>query len=100
MRALGGNQADRRRQGRPAFHPLATFRLGATRRIFIAKLLSALRKGRYRTADAVCAEQVIDPIDHGVEDLHFHTMNRGDLVFAICHLIGLRAKPKAAAAAA
>ena len=26
----------------------------------------------------------------GLEDLHFYTMNRADLVFAICHLIGLR----------
>jgi Methylenetetrahydrofolate reductase len=40
---------------------------------------------------------VIDLIDHGVEDLHLYTMNRADLVFAICHLIGLRAKPKVAA---
>ncbi len=51
-------------------------------------------------AAAVCAEQVIDLIDHGVEDLHFYTMNRADLVFAICHLIGLRAKSKVAAEAA
>ena len=55
---------------------------------------------RRLVAAAVCAEQVIDLIDHGVEDLHFYTMNRADLVFAICHLVGLRAKPKAAAAAA
>ena len=55
---------------------------------------------RRLVAAAVCAEQVIDLIDHGVEDLHFYTMNRADLVFAICHLIGLRAKPKVAAEAA
>jgi methylenetetrahydrofolate reductase (NADPH) len=55
---------------------------------------------RRLVAAAVCAEQVIDLIDHGVEDLHFYTMNRADLVFAICHLIGLRAKPKAEAEAA
>jgi len=55
---------------------------------------------RRLVAAAVCAEQVIDLIDHGVEDLHFYTMNRADLVFAICHLIGLRAKPKVEAAAA
>jgi methylenetetrahydrofolate reductase (NADPH) len=48
---------------------------------------------RRLVAAAVCAEQVIDLIDHGVEELHFYTMNRADLVFAICHLIGLRAKP-------
>jgi len=36
---------------------------------------------------------VIDLIDHGVKELHFYTMNRADLVFAICHLVGLRARP-------
>jgi methylenetetrahydrofolate reductase (NADPH) len=36
---------------------------------------------------------VIDLIDNGVKELHFYTMNRADLVFAICHLVGLRAKP-------
>ena len=55
---------------------------------------------RRLVAAAVCAEQVIDLIDHGVEELHFYTMNGADLVFAICHLIGLRAKSKVAAEAA
>jgi len=55
---------------------------------------------RRLVAAAVCAEQVIDLVDRGVEDLHFYTMNRADLVFAICHLIGLRAAKPAAAAAA
>ncbi len=48
---------------------------------------------RRLVAAAVCAEQVIDLLDHGVEELHFYTMNRADLVFAVCHLVGLRAKP-------
>ena len=48
---------------------------------------------RRLVAAAVCAEQVIDLIDRGVTELHFYTMNRADLVFAICHLIGLRPKP-------
>jgi methylenetetrahydrofolate reductase (NADPH) len=48
---------------------------------------------RRLVAAAVCAEQVIDLIDHGVKELHFYTMNRADLVFAICHLVGLRATP-------
>jgi len=55
---------------------------------------------RRLVAAAVCAEQVIGLIDQGVTDLHFYTMNRADLVFAVCHLIGLRARPKVAAAAA
>jgi methylenetetrahydrofolate reductase (NADPH) len=45
---------------------------------------------RRLVAAAVCAEQVLDLIDRGVRDFHFYTMNRADLVFAICHLIGIR----------
>jgi methylenetetrahydrofolate reductase (NADPH) len=41
-------------------------------------------------AAAVAAEQVLDLVDRGVRDFHFYTMNRADLVFAICHLLGLR----------
>jgi methylenetetrahydrofolate reductase (NADPH) len=33
---------------------------------------------------------VLDLVDHGVADFHFYTMNRADLVYAICHLLGLR----------
>jgi len=41
-------------------------------------------------AAAVAAEQVIDLLDRGVTHFHFYTMNRADLVYAICHLLGLR----------
>ncbi|MDB5512738.1 MAG: 5,10-methylenetetrahydrofolate reductase [Enterovirga sp.] len=44
-------------------------------------------------AAAVAAEQVLDLVDRGVNEFHFYTMNRADLVFAICHLLGLRAQP-------
>jgi methylenetetrahydrofolate reductase (NADPH) len=44
-------------------------------------------------AAAVAAEQVIDLLDKGVEQFHFYTMNKADLVYAICHLIGLRPAP-------
>ena len=44
-------------------------------------------------AAAVAAEQVIDLYDRGVKHFHFYTMNRADLVFAICHLLGIRAVP-------
>ncbi|MBV1706236.1 MAG: methylenetetrahydrofolate reductase [NAD(P)H] [Hyphomicrobiales bacterium] len=47
-------------------------------------------------AAAVAAEQVLDLVDHGVRDFHFYTMNRADLVFAICHLLGVRAEVPAA----
>jgi methylenetetrahydrofolate reductase (NADPH) len=46
-------------------------------------------------AAAVAAEQVLDLVDEGVEDFHFYTMNKADLVYAICHLLGLRARPDA-----
>jgi len=43
-------------------------------------------------AATVAAEQVLDLVDRGVRDFHFYTMNRADLVYAICHLLGLRPK--------
>lgn len=55
-------------------------------------------------AAAVAAEQVLDLVERGVSEFHFYTMNRADLAFAICHLIGVRADenraPMAAQAAA
>src|SRR5690606_15282097 len=41
-------------------------------------------------AAAVAAEQVMDLVDEGIRQFHFYTLNRADLVFAICHLLGLR----------
>jgi methylenetetrahydrofolate reductase (NADPH) len=41
-------------------------------------------------AATIAAEQVFDLVDAGIEHFHFYTMNRADLVYAICHLIGLR----------
>jgi methylenetetrahydrofolate reductase (NADPH) len=49
-------------------------------------------------AAAVAAEQVLDLVDQGVTDFHFYTMNRADLVFAVCHLLGLRPEMKREAA--
>ena len=46
-------------------------------------------------AAAVVAEQVFDLVDRGVTDFHFYTMNRADLVYAACHLLGLRPAPAA-----
>ena len=48
-------------------------------------------------AVAVAAEQVIDLLDRGVTDFHFYTMNRADLVYAICHLLGLRPEARTVA---
>ena len=48
-------------------------------------------------AAAVAAEQVLDLAGRGVTDFHFYTMNRADLVYAICHLLGLRPTARKAA---
>jgi len=48
-------------------------------------------------AVAVAAEQVLDLVDRGITDFHFYTMNRADLVYAICHLLGLRPEMRAVA---
>ena len=53
---------------------------------------------RRLVAAAVAAEQVIDLVDRGVSEFHFYTMNRADLVYAICHLLGLRDQNVKAAA--
>jgi methylenetetrahydrofolate reductase (NADPH) len=50
-------------------------------------------------AAAVAAEQVMDLLDRGVTEFHFYTMNRADLVYAICHLLGVRPKVAAQQAA-
>lgn len=50
-------------------------------------------------AAAVAAEQVLDLVDRGVIDFHFYTMNRADLVYAVCHLLGLRPRAKEVASA-
>ena len=41
-------------------------------------------------AATVAAEQVFDLVDKGINEFHFYTMNRAELVYAICHLLGLR----------
>ncbi len=49
---------------------------------------------RRLVAATVAAEQVLDLVDRGVCDFHFYTMNRADLVYAICHLLGMRPKTR------
>lgn len=41
-------------------------------------------------AAAIAAEQVQDLRERGIDDFHFYTMNRANLSYAICHLLGLR----------
>lgn len=83
------------------FRQTASFalRTGASVPAWLAERFDGLEDDpatRRLVAAAVCAEQVIDLIDRGITDLHFYTMNKADLVYAVCHLIGLRARPHAA----
>ncbi|MFA9387944.1 MAG: methylenetetrahydrofolate reductase [NAD(P)H] [Methyloceanibacter sp.] len=45
---------------------------------------------RHLVAATVVAEQVMGLVDQGLTEFHFYTLNRADLVYAICHLLGLR----------
>jgi methylenetetrahydrofolate reductase (NADPH) len=45
---------------------------------------------RALVAAATAVEQVMGLARAGVEELHFYTNNRADMVFAICHLLGVR----------
>ena len=45
-------------------------------------------------AAAVATEQVMDLVDDGIKKFHFYTLNRADLVYAICHLLGLRPRAR------
>ena len=68
-------------------------RTGATVPEWLARRFDGLDDDpatRKLIAATVAAEQVLDLVDHGVTDFHFYTMNRADLVYAICHLLGLR----------
>ena len=44
---------------------------------------------RHLVAAAVAAEQVLGLVDQGITEFHFYTLNRADLVYAICYLLGL-----------
>jgi methylenetetrahydrofolate reductase (NADPH) len=68
-------------------------RCGASVPAWLAERFAGLDEDpatRKLIAAAVAAEQVLDLVDRGVRDFHFYTMNRADLVYAICHLLGLR----------
>lgn len=58
-----------------------------------AKLFEGLEDDpdtRKLVAATVAAEQVQQLAQAGVTDFHFYTLNRADLAYAICHILGLR----------
>jgi methylenetetrahydrofolate reductase (NADPH) len=78
------------------FKQVASFaqRAGASVPSWMARRFEGLEDDSATThlvAAAVATEQVMDLVDEGIKKFHFYTLNRADLVYAICHLLGLRA---------
>ena len=45
---------------------------------------------RKLVATTIVYDQCMRLISSGIRDLHFYTLNRADLSFAICHILGIR----------
>ncbi|MFM7085072.1 MAG: methylenetetrahydrofolate reductase [NAD(P)H] [Hyphomicrobium sp.] len=68
-------------------------RAGATVPAWLARRFEGLDEDPETSrmvAAAVATEQVLNLVDEGIKNFHFYTLNRADLVYAICHLLGLR----------
>ena len=77
------------------FRQVAGFavRAGATVPAWLARRFEGLEDDVQTThlvAASVATEQALDLVDEGVRHFHFYSLNRADLVYAICHLLGLR----------
>jgi len=78
-----------------SFRQVAGFavRAGSTVPAWLARRFEGLEEDPSTThlvAAAVATEQVMGLVDEGIKSFHFYTLNRADLVYAICHLLGLR----------
>tara|TARA_X000000950_G_scaffold288829_1_gene407734 strand:- start:28864 stop:29724 length:861 start_codon:yes stop_codon:yes gene_type:complete len=45
---------------------------------------------RKLVAATIAAEQCMRLLKEGIKEFHFYTLNRADLTFAICHILGIR----------
>ncbi len=77
------------------FRQVAGFavRAGATVPAWLARRFEGLEEDVQTThlvAASAATEQALDLVDEGIRHFHFYTLNRADLVYAICHLLGLR----------
>ena len=75
---------------------------GASVPPWLARLFEGLDNDpdtRRLVAATVAAEQCRRLQDHGVGEFHFYTLNRADLTYAICHILGVRPRQPAAQAA-
>ncbi len=79
------------------FNKVAGFsaRCGASVPAWLADMFDGLEDDpatREMVAANVAAEQCQTLQAEGVEDFHFYTMNRPDLCYAVCHILGVRPK--------
>ncbi len=68
-------------------------RTGATVPSWLARRFDGLENDpamAHLVAAAVAAEQATDLVDEGITHLHLYTLNKAELAYAICHLLGLR----------
>jgi methylenetetrahydrofolate reductase (NADH) len=68
---------------------------GAAVPVWLADLFRGLDEDpetRTLVAATVAAEQCRRLLAHGVRHFHFYTLNRADLAYAICHILGVRPK--------
>jgi methylenetetrahydrofolate reductase (NADPH) len=66
---------------------------GASVPNWLARLFEGLDNDpdtRRLVAATVAAEQCRRLQDHGIDQFHFYTLNRADLTYAICHILGVR----------
>ncbi|WP_311269090.1 methylenetetrahydrofolate reductase [Sphingobium sp. WCS2017Hpa-17] len=67
--------------------------------LWMARLFEGLDEhpaSRQLVSATIAAELCRKLYEGGVRDFHFYTLNRAELSFAICHLLGLRAKASVA----
>jgi methylenetetrahydrofolate reductase (NADPH) len=66
---------------------------GARVPVWLARLFEGLDddpETRKLVAATMAAEQARRLQEYGVDEFHFYTLNRADLTYAICHILGLR----------
>ena len=92
----------------PGIMPVSNFKqmtrfagnIGASVPAWMAKHFEGLdddAETRKLVAATIAAEQVRGLAEQGVDEFHFYTLNRADLTYAICHLLGLRPTARYAA---
>jgi len=77
--------------------------MGVTLPAWLEKLFDGLDRDpdtRRLLAASVATEMCARLAEEGFSDFHFYTLNRADLVYAICRVLGVRETPKPEEAAA